>query len=113
MNPVTRKLIIPLHSQESTQSMVPLKRLYVLNHPRSGASPNGKVRIRRLSPRRAVPALLEHTFNDLIHETERLAPQFLQYSEIASQVPVKLLSYPRRLDALESVRDAILRDLRR
>ncbi|MBI3933349.1 MAG: hypothetical protein HY316_01570 [Acidobacteria bacterium] len=121
MNPLTRKLIIPLSVRQSSQQAVPLKALYVLNPPSRANRSSGrkmgesreKVRIRRLSRRHALLALLEHTFNDLVRDESRLSHQFLQYAQIASCVPVKRLSYPRRLDALPAVRDAILADLRR
>ena len=111
MNPLTSKLIIPLNHKQTVQTVVPLKVLYALNRPSPGVR-NGRITIRRLSHRRALLALLKHSFNGWINEPARLNHQLQLYSQIASQVPVKLLSYPRRLAALDAVRDAILRDLR-
>jgi hypothetical protein len=112
MNPFTRKLVIPLNHQQTIQTVVPLKILYVLNRPSPGV-PNGRVTIRRLSSRRALLALLKHSFNDWVNEPARLNHLLQLYAQIASQVPVKLLSYPRRMDALGAVREAVLEDLAR
>jgi hypothetical protein len=112
MNPETRKLIIPLSRRQTARSVVPLSVLYALNRPSRGAR-NGRITIRRLSQSRALLALLKHSFNGWINEPGRLNQLLQSYSQIASQVPIKLLSYPRRLDRLPAVRAAILADLRR
>lgn len=110
MNPLTQKLIIPLSQKQSLQTAVPLKTLYALNPPPAVVR-NERITIRRLSQRRAFLALVRNSYNDWVSEPARLSLQFRQYAQIASQVPVKLLSYPRRLASLSSVRDAILRDI--
>jgi len=110
MNPLTRKLIIPLNHKQTLQTTVPLKTLYALNPPTPGGG-NGKITFRRLSQRRALMALLEHSFNDWVTEPGRLNDQFRLYAQIASQVTIKRVSYPRRLASLSSVRDAILQDI--
>lgn len=112
MNPLTSKLIIPLNRKQSLQTVVPLQALYVLNPPLAGVR-NDRITIRRLSQRRALLALLKHSFNDWVSEPARLNFQFHLYSQIVSKVTIKFISYPRRLASLSSVRDAILRDFAR
>ncbi|MBI2818959.1 MAG: hypothetical protein HYX73_03185 [Acidobacteria bacterium] len=112
MNPQTRKLVIPLGRQQSLQTALPLGILYVIQFPRNGSNLDGPIRIRRLPPRRALMALIQNSYNDWLDEPARLHLQFVQYARIAFHVPVKRLSYPRRLDALPAVRDAILADLK-
>lgn len=112
MNTLTPKLIIPLDQHRSHRAAAPLKALYVLT--RSGAGSSCKrVMIRRLSQRRAFLALLRNTFNPVIIERERLKRQFKMATLVASKVPINLLSYPRILASLPSVREAILSDLGR
>lgn len=112
MNPLTRKLVIPLDRHQSHQAAVPLKTLYVLTRP-SASARSERVTLRRLSQRSAFLALLKNAFNTDIIESERLRRQFLLCTRIASKVPMKLLSYPRSLASLPLVRDAILSDLTR
>lgn len=112
MNPLTRKLVIPLDRHQSHQAAVPLKTLYVLTRP-SASARSERVTLRRLSQRSAFLALLKNAFNTDIIESERLRRQFLLCTRIASTVPMKLLSYPRSLASLPLVRDAILSDLTR
>lgn len=112
MNPLTRKLVIPLDRHQSRQAAAPLKTLYVLKSPETRAR-SERVTFRRLSQRSAFLALLKNAFNTDIIESERLRRQFLLYTRIASTVPMKLLSYPRNLASLPSVREAILADLKK
>jgi hypothetical protein len=112
MNPLTRKLVIPLDRHQSHHAAVPLKTLYVLTHPEARAR-SERVTLRRLSQRSAFLALLKSAFNTDIIESERLRRQFLLCTRIASTVPMKLLSYPRSLALLPSVREAILADLKK
>lgn len=112
MNNLTPKLIIPLERHRSHHAAAPLKAIYVLTHPGAGSRCK-RVTVRRLSQRRAFLELLKNTFNTIVVEAERLKGQFVLAAEIASKVPIKLLSYPRTLPSLPSVREAILSDLRR
>jgi hypothetical protein len=111
MNNLTPKLIIPLDRHRSYHAAARLKALYVLGPP--GTASRRKVMIRRISQRRAFLELLRNTFNPVIIERERLKRQFSVAALVASKVPVKLLSYPRILGSLPSVREAILSDLAR
>lgn len=112
MNNLTPKIILPLRHGQHHGCPAPLRRLYLLRRPGPRAKA-GRVTIRTLSGRQAYLALTRHCFNTRVQERERLKRQFLSASDLASQVPVKLLSYPRDLTFLASVRDAILADLRR
>lgn len=109
---LTPKLIISLDQHRSHRAPAPLKALYVLTRPRLGSSPQEGDYIRCLSQRRAFLELLRNTFNRVIIEGERLKRQFTMGTLVASNVPIKSLSYPRILSVLPSVREAILSDLR-
>lgn len=112
MNNLTSKLIISLGRHQSHRASAPLTAIYVLMPPSAGAQCE-KVTIRRLSQRRAFLELLKSTFNPVIIEAERLKRQFILATRLASKVPIKLLSYPRTLALLPSVRETILSDLPR
>ena len=112
MNNLTPKLIIPLDDHWFHRGTAPLKSLYVLA-PAGPASRGERVTIRLLSQRRAFVELVKNSFNCIVIEPERLKRQFLLATRLASMVPIKLLSYPRSLASLPSVREAILSDLTR
>ncbi len=109
MNNLTPKLVIPLDDHWSHRGAAPLKALYVLA-PAGPASRCERVTIRLLSQRRAFLELLKNSFNCIVIEPERLKRQFLLATRLASEVPIKLLSYPRTLTLLPLVREAILSD---
>jgi hypothetical protein len=114
MNNETPKLVIPLGQNEMAlpKSALPLKAIYVLTPPRV-SSPSLRTTIRSLSPRNAFVELIKNTFNTVIIEPPRLALQFDLATQVAASVPVKSLCYPRELDQIFKVREAILRDLER
>jgi hypothetical protein len=109
---LSRKLSMPLDHRQTSSTAVPLKAVYVLAAPRAEPR-SGRIAMRRLSPRRACVALLRHTFNSRVVDTDRLQRQFALATGVAAAVPVKLLSYPRDLSLLASVRDAVVADLAR
>lgn len=111
LNDSTPKLIIPLTTTQTCTSPVPLAVFYVLRSSR--AVGRRRITIRRLSQRHAFLALLRNTFNASVTTPDRLQRQFAACARIAARVPVKLLSYPRRLGLLPAVRQAILSDLAR
>lgn len=112
MNPLTSKLMIPLGSEAYGSHPMPLRGLYVLGAPGvSGGS--GGVTIRRLPLRRAFLALVRNTYNRDVLRTDRVARQMALNTRLATTVPVKLLSFPRRLSLLPAVRAEVLSDLRR
>ena len=108
VNPGTSKLILPLGSDQACPNQVPLAALYVLAAP---ARRLGRVRIKALSPATALVELVRNTFNTVIIDRARLASQFKFVSRLVAGVPVKRLSYPRRLSELPAVCDAVLADL--
>ena len=112
MGPLTSKLIVPLGRHQAWTEAVPLKAIYALAPPATGAQ-RRKVSIGRLSARKALLELLRNTFNRAVTDSDRLERQFVWAAELALTVPIKLLSYPRILSALPTVRRAILADLAR
>ena len=112
MNNRTSKLVIPLDRNQAVlpQGAFPLRAIYVLVPPRS-SSRSHKITIRRLSPRRAFLALLKNSFNTVVVEPGRLKCQFMLATRLATRVPIASLSYPRALEQLPDVRQAILADL--
>jgi hypothetical protein len=89
------------------QGQPTLERIYLLGR----VTGPQRVTIRRLSMRRACIALIEHSFNVRLTDSERLHRQFLLATSVAGHVPIKLLSYPRELSRLAEVRDAVFADV--
>ena len=111
LKPLTPKLIIPLDGQHSQRTPVPLKAIYVLRPPTHRAST--QVAIRRLSQRSAFVELVRNTFNMAVSDPDRLERQFALATRLATDVPIKSLSYPREFRMLVDAREAILADLAR
>ncbi len=110
MNPRTPKLVLPLAPGEAAATPAPLRAFYLL--PAGGAA-RKRISLRRLRPRQAFLALVANTFNPVITERGRLARQFQTAARLAEALPVKALSYPRGLERLPAVVEAVERDLRR
>jgi len=110
LNNHTPKLILQLREGQRCAKPAPLRALYVLA-PGQKRRPD-KVIIRKLSPRPALLEVIRSTFNTILVEPERLKRQFLQARALVGRVPVKRVSYPRALDMLPAVREAILDDIR-
>jgi hypothetical protein len=109
---LTPKIIIPLNRSRSQQTPVPLKAIYILTPPDAGRRQAG-VSIRRLSARRAFLELVRNTFNMAVTDSGRLQRQLELATALSLNIPVKTLSYPRKLKMLTDARDAILTDLQR
>ena len=109
----TPKLIIPLDKRDVSGSAVPLRAIYVLGSPTPRDRVRKNVSIRRLSKRDACLALLQHPFNTAVTDSRRLSGQFAFTTTLAANVPVKTIRYPRTVDLLPAVRDAILSDFLR
>jgi hypothetical protein len=108
----TTKQVLPLRPAQKHGTPVPLRALYVLSPPhRNGRA--RQIRIRRMSPARAFLELVRNTFNTVVAEPDRLKRQFHQAQKVACSVPLRSMHYPRRLELLPALRDAILADLRR
>lgn len=111
LEPLTPKLIIPLDEKRSQRTPVPLKAIYVLRPP--GPRTPSRVVIRKLSHRSAFVELVRNTFNMAVSDPARLERQFALATHLASEVPIKSLSYPREFRMLRDAREAILADLRK
>lgn len=112
MNALTSKLVMPLGEAQSVSRPIPLRRLYVLGTS-AGRSRCQSVAIRRLSRRQAFVKLVGNTYNRDVIGPERLTRQLLLNARLATTVPLKRLSFQRRLSQLPAVRAAILSDLSR
>ena len=112
MNNCTPKMVIPLegNGRAPIKKTAPLRSVYILAPP-PVRSHRRDVVIRNLSRRNACIQLLRNTFNTVVTEPDRLRRQFDLASRIAGAVPVKMLSYPRSLDRLPEVREAVYSDL--
>jgi hypothetical protein len=112
MNPGTSKLVFRLGGEQAARSPVPLKALYVLSEPSSpGTRASAGVLIEPLSGRDAFLEVIRAAFNLVVLDPQRIANQFAFATRLAESVPIRRLTYPRRLSALPEVCDAVLADL--
>jgi len=109
MNPLTNKKVIRLECSATPQTAVPLAVIYILTPPKSRRG-NSRVVLRRLHPRTAFLEITRNTFSPQVVEPLRLRRHFEFVADVVARVPVKTLSYPLRLELLDKVRDAVLRD---
>jgi hypothetical protein len=107
------KLVIPLDGDQIVGCAVPLKIVYALGRPARSDHKPESVTIRRLSQRHACMALIRNTFNTAVTDPDRLVRQFTLATKVATSIPVKLVAYPRTLQFLPAVRQAILADVAR
>ncbi len=111
LNPGTSKLVLPLAAGEACSRAVPVRALYVLRDPTRGRrSQPAHVKI---APLRGPKAFLEVTrsaFNLVQVDRARLENHFTMAARLASDVPLRRLTYPRTLDSLGAVCDAVLKD---
>ena len=112
MNPHTRKLIIPLGPELYYPDPVPLKAIFVLRG-KPAKSPGRRITIRTLGPRQAFLELVGNTFNTVVKEPPRIRRQFDLAAQLTSAVPVKSLTYPRRLARLPEVVEAVCAHLKK
>jgi hypothetical protein len=109
LNPKTQKQIIPLNDILVCSLSMPLAAIYVLDSPNKAH--DSSVRITSLTKREAFVRLLENTFNRVIVDPDRLRRQFEATHALADIMTIRKLSYPRSLERLPLVREAILSDL--
>ncbi len=109
MNPKTQKLIIPLNNDWLCPDAASLAMIYVLAPPDEVAGKD--IRIVSTSQREAFVMLLGSAFNYVIDDPDRLRRQFEATQAIANATVVRKLCYPRSLDFLPLVREAILSEL--
>jgi hypothetical protein len=109
LNRKTQKRIIPLNDGQVCSVAMPLAAVYVLASPNKAH--DNSVRITSLTKREAFVRLLENTFNRVIIDPDRLRRHFETTQVVANMIAVKKLLYPRSLEHLPLVRDAVLSDL--
>jgi hypothetical protein len=107
MNSFTSKMIFPLNDLQHGSRTVPLKALYLLPYKPS----KSRIVIRRLAGRSSFLPIVQNSFNNTVLHPERLKQQFAFASRLASLIPIYRLSYPRRLDMLPAIVDAVLTHL--
>src|SRR5579864_2731936 len=107
MNSFTSKMIFPLNDSQHANCAVPLQALYVLPQKPS----KSRILVRRLSGRSSFLPIVKNTFNSTVLHPGRLKQQFAIAARLAGLIPIKRLSYPRCLDVLPRVADAILADI--
>ena len=107
MNSFTTKMIFPLSPQSHASNMVPLRALYVL--PKKNTK--RRIGVRTLLGRASFLPLIANTFNDCVVTPARLKQQFAFAGKVTAAVPLRQLSFPRGLELLPAVADAILSDL--
>jgi hypothetical protein len=112
MNPDTDKLILPIEEHRRHGRPIALEAVYALAPPRDACRATG-VRVESLSPREAFLELLKGTFNRRLTNQPRLQRQFGFTTRVTDLVAVKRLSYPRTIDRLPEVREAVRADLAR
>jgi hypothetical protein len=110
MNPQTQKLVVPLNQDQACDVAIPFAGFYALPSP-DETSPVSNIRIRTLRRKDAFLRLLGSAFNTSIQHPQRLRRQFEATEALANSIVVKELSYPRGLESLPHVREAILADL--
>ena len=107
MNPDSDKIIVPLAGHETHAVGVPMRGFVVLETPYFA----GPVVLDALSAHQSLLALIAATFNDRVRTPARLQRQFRASTEWARSLTVRRARYPRTLDAVACVRDAIVREV--
>jgi len=91
LNPLTKKLAVPLRPDQHAAGPLRLAALVVLRVPRPSSR---AVVLRRLAARASWEELTRNTFNLVVKHPDRLQRQFESASALAQRVPVYSLSYP-------------------
>lgn len=102
------KMVYPVC--DAVQTPVPLRAFYALASPKVSANAKG-VRIEPLAEREAYLELMKNSFNVTVTRSERLTSQFHWATELAKELPIKRLYYPRVMSVLPEVIEAIKADL--
>jgi hypothetical protein len=111
MNWGTDKMVVALDQRQIRQAPALLRAVYAITPPHETRGLRD-ITIEPLSEQGAFMALVANTFNCLLVDPERLQRQVSETSRLLGSVPVKKLTYPRKLKDLPSVREAILSDVR-
>jgi len=105
----TDKRILPIEEHRRQGRPGALDAIYALAAPRD-ACRTPCVKVESLSPREAFLELLKGTFNRRLTNQPRLARQFGFAARMTDLVAVKKLTYPRAIDRLPEVREAVRAD---
>jgi hypothetical protein len=107
MNPLTTKKIIRLGDDVVENGPAPLAGVYVLPPPLQDAR-RRRIHLRPMSAREAFVALVANTFNTQLKDPGRLGRQHNQTAALARAVPTVELAYPRGIQHVEALAQAIL-----
>jgi hypothetical protein len=108
MNPEAQKLIVPLDQHEVSEGPVPMHGFFVLDRP--GDDTTG-VSVAPLSASESLLEIVGAAFNVRLRSPDRLTRQFLAAGQW-SRLPVRRLTYPRVLAALDEVRQIVVEEVR-
>ena len=108
MNPETSKLVLPLAPAEANARTLPLRALYVLNDPAERGTQG--VTIAPLSGQQSFIETIHAAFNLIQIDRARLENHFGMATQLVREVPLRRLTYPRRLSLLDAVCVAVLND---
>lgn len=108
----TSKLILSLAGAQANDHAVPLRALYMLPDPakRSGR-PQARITVVPVEGQKAFLALVRSAFNLIQVDRARLANQFDVATRLVRDVPIRRLTYRRRLSFLNTVCDAVIADV--
>lgn len=109
----TGKLLVPVERLGGTfhAGPLPLRALY-LPERRTDPASGPEIRIAPASPRQGLIELARHSFLARMAEAAGLQPERLAFlARLASQVPIRTLSYPSGVELLPRVVEAIRADL--
>jgi hypothetical protein len=106
MNTGTPKLVIPLAPAQTCRKPTPIAAFYELASA-PGTPAIDSIRIDEMTRRDGALALIAASFNQRLVTRERLVRQFSAATILADRIPVRRLSYPRRLVRLPGVVAAI------
>jgi hypothetical protein len=108
----TGKLRVAIEERPESYSPEPkpfVQLYYIINSPETDEISD--ITIERLSPRDSFMAFVRCAFRLDITDQEMLARQFHFLKQLAAQVSVRRLSFPRKFELLPALQEAILKDL--
>ncbi|HZT76376.1 MAG TPA: hypothetical protein VFA27_06950 [Vicinamibacterales bacterium] len=103
----TTKRIIPLAATQAMTRALPLTAIYVLDAPTRG----GRIAVEPLARREGLLEIVRAAYNLVVLDRDRYANQFAFAARLAAAVPVRRLIYPRAIERLPAVCDAVLEDV--
>jgi hypothetical protein len=107
MNPLTNKMILTLEEDRVERQPTPLTGVYVLPSP-ADTGRRRRIGFQVLSPREAFVALVSNTFNRQLTDPGRMGRQHAQTAALSRAVPIVAVSYPRGIDHVDALAEAIL-----